>query len=609
MEDSCKWERYIAGKEKVMEDRGRWIWYPGDMELYYALKQNFSRIERGMGWPAFWKSDGYRNRIILKKKYDISKDTSFTVFPCKDAVGYVLVNGDKRPFGKKIECKCGEVDVAIHLGCIPSFPSAYVEGDIIYSDDSWLASDYENEDKKVGHSVYFVDKDKDTSEWHFSEKIYTPADCEETGGGVLFSFDEEITAKVELTYKNGYRPYRVYIGESRQEALDTDKCYSFCDPGEDGICEKNAVHYVFIKGCSKEDVSIAARHQFVDIPVRARIECDDIKIKKIWDVAEKTFKLCSGIFYIDGVKRDRWIWGGDAYQSMYVGNALFNDPDINRRTYRALFGNQSPATHINTIVDYSMLCIIGVFEHVEQYKDIPFLEEMYPKLRCLTELLISQTNEYGFVCGREKDWIFIDWADFDQEGPLCAEQVLLAEVYRVMGASERILGISDSSDYYELRQKLLENIEKYYWDNKQKAYIDSYKSGKKHVTRHANIFAIRYDIADESRKKEIVNSVILNDAVPQITTPYFKFFEQDALCKMGFLDRVFEIIKSYWGGMIDLGADTFWEEYDPSKSLDKQYEMYGDPYGKSMCHAWSSSPIYLLTKYYNGKNGIHVELS
>ena len=28
--------------------------------------------------------------------------------------------------------------------------------------------------------------------------------------------------------------------------------------------------------------------------------------------------------------------------------------------------------------------------------------------------------------------------------------------------------------------------------------------------------------------------------------------------------------------------------------------MYGRPYGKSLCHAWGASPIYLLGKYYLG---------
>ena len=28
--------------------------------------------------------------------------------------------------------------------------------------------------------------------------------------------------------------------------------------------------------------------------------------------------------------------------------------------------------------------------------------------------------------------------------------------------------------------------------------------------------------------------------------------------------------------------------------------MYGDKYGKSLCHAWGASPIYLLGRYYLG---------
>ena len=57
-----------------------WIWYPGDFELYHGMKQNFSRVERGFGWPAFWKSEGFRNRVAFRRTYHLEKETSFVSY-------------------------------------------------------------------------------------------------------------------------------------------------------------------------------------------------------------------------------------------------------------------------------------------------------------------------------------------------------------------------------------------------------------------------------------------------------------------------------------------------------------------------------------------------
>lgn len=75
-------------------------------------------------------------------------------------------------------------------------------------------------------------------------------------------------------------------------------------------------------------------------------------------------------------------------------------------------------------------------------------------------------------------------------------------------------------DYAQKEKKLKEQIEKFFWDEEKKAYIDSFSSGKRHVTRHANLFAILFDIADGARCDQLYESVIANDAITQITTPY-----------------------------------------------------------------------------------------
>ena len=218
--------------------------------------------------------------------------------------------------------------------------------------------------------------------------------------------------------------------------------------------------------------------------------------------------LCSGIFFIDGIKRDKWIWGGDAYQSLFVNQYLMADPDINRRTLLALRGNDPMTTHINTIVDYSLYWILSVREHYEAYADEKFVRQVYPKMVSLMKFCGEQLDEHGFLIGREKDWIYIDWADLDKEGPLCAEQMLLAACYKAMAAVAAVVEGSvctASAEYNDKYMKLVKKIDQFYWDNDQSAYMDSFCSGKRHVTRHANIFAILYGIADADRQTQIVD--------------------------------------------------------------------------------------------------------
>ena len=79
-----------------------------------------------------------------------------------------------------------------------------------------------------------------------------------------------------------------------------------------------------------------------------------------------------------------------------------------------------------------------------------------------------------------------------------------------------------------------------------------------------------------------------------------RFYELEALCAMGEQSYVLKEMKDYWGGMLKLGATSFWEEYNPTKKGDEHLAMYGRKFGKSLCHAWGASPLYLLGKYYLG---------
>lgn len=681
-----------------------WIWYPGDFEIYHGMRQNFRREERGLSWPAFWKMDDWRKNVRFFRKYELTEPETFTVYG--RGVGHVLADGSKYPLGAAVTLPAGEHLIEVFIGNMTGLPCIYVESKIekddsgdaaeagsIVSDASWGADDFLMP-APAGTSSLYTEKEQDPNEVEYEETLVQPQSVLEKDGGTLVDFGRMVDGRPVITFCEDAdaHTFTILYGESADEAMDPVWCYYREENAEAGKeLRKRAFRFIYLPGIAPEEIRVHAVHQQVPIRVRASFSCDDEEINRIWEVSARTYELCSGLFFIDGIKRDRWIWSGDAYQSMMLNPYLYFDKEINKRTSRALRGNTEIRQHINTIVDYTMLWLVSIQNEYMMDGDIGYVREMYPKMEAAMDLIFSQTDGYGFVRGRDRDWIYIDWADIDKTGCISAEQILLWKCCKVMAycaglLAERERAESDDTDlstensrrepddagsladsgraesgsekntardntgiqlcagcidglhdapalgpdgrplpadyvaafdaplpaadrarmreraafYEEKASELRQAVLDFYWDEEKGALIDSFVSGRRNVTRHANIFAILFDFADEEQKELIRKNVLCNEKIPQITTPYFKFFELDAFGKLGDLDRIWETIHDYWGGMLGRGAVTFWELFDPKQEGREQYGMYGDPFGKSLCHAWGASPIYLLGRYFLG---------
>ncbi|MDY3918911.1 MAG: amylo-alpha-1,6-glucosidase [Candidatus Limivivens sp.] len=576
-----------------------WIWYPGDFEIYHGMLQNFSREERGFRWPAYWHLDDCCKNVRYARTYELEREETFQVF--SHAHAYVRVNRKKYRLGETISCGPGAVTVEIYAGCPEGIPAVLVEGEAVFSDGTWNVDDFLCDPKPVGYNVRYTRREQNPSFWEYEEKDVAPVSSESVKDGVLYEFQTEIVAGLKLNFPKGFHPVTLCYGESRTEALDVENCYFRQSlASETEHIPVRAFRFLYLPDACPGEVEVTAEKQYVDLPSKSFFCCDNEMLNRIWKTAEETFQLCSGVFFLDGVKRDRWIWSGDAYQSYFINRYLMFDEDIARRTMWALRGKDPVQQHINTIVDYSMYWVISIRDHYEMTGDRKFVEMIYPRMQSMMEFLEKQLDDRGFLVGRPGDWIFIDWADMDKTGAVCAEQMLLARCCESMAELAALIGKEDAGDYQKKYEQLKEDINRCYWDEKKSAYIDSFSSGRNHVSRHANIFAILFEIADQRQAEEIYQKVLCSPDVPPITTPYFKFFELEVLCRMGREEEVLSGILDYWGGMLSEGAVTFWEEYDPEKQGEKHYEMYGDPYGKSLCHAWGASPIYLIGRYFMG---------
>lgn len=79
-----------------------------------------------------------------------------------------------------------------------------------------------------------------------------------------------------------------------------------------------------------------------------------------------------------------------------------------------------------------------------------------------------------------------------------------------------------------------------------------------------------------------------------MVTPYLYHHYVQALLDLGEREKALSVLRRYWGGMVEAGADTFWELYNPDNPAESPY---GGTIVNSDCHAWSCGPAWFLRKY------------
>lgn len=580
-----------------MKKESYWIWNMGDYEIVHSNAVNSRRQEFGSDYPCFWKLYDADRNVTFYCQFVAEKPSTFKLYT--HGIGYIFVDSTRYGTGVEIPLAPGSHKLIIRVTNLTGLPSAYIEGEDLTTGAHWYTLDEKRRKIPAGWQKYYNSPDKDPEVFPFAYERKLPVRKEKTDGGILFDFGKELFGYLYVECPNPDSRLHVSYGESREEAVDVKYTLVYEDvSGESSYrLRQRAFRYIFITG--SDEVHAFADYEYLPLKYRGSFSCDDEAVNKIWEMCAYTLHLTTREVQMEAIKRDRWLWGGDAYQAYKFSNYLFGDREIIRRSTIALRGKDPIYEHINTILDYSFYWIIGLKEYLLYYNDLELIRFIYPRAVSLMEFALKRVNADGFISKYEKDWIFIDWSDMDRDGALCAEQLLCIAALNTLAELAQKIG-EDGSRYVQLAEEWTVKTNKFFWNEEKGAYIDTYESGKNNVTRHANIFAILYDIASEEQKQSILEHVLLNDAIPQITTPYFEGYELDVVGKCGNFAYIENKIKTYWKGMLDLGATTVWEEYNPALSGTEHYAMYGGKYNKSLCHAWGASPIYALGKYFLG---------
>ena len=598
-----------------------WIAYPGDYEVWLSNKVQNRRTDRGTFLPPFWKLDNHYVLIDFRREFDLPADDEAHLlvqgqYNCK-------LDGKMLPGAPQhLHLPAGHHVLELKIFNQSTPPTFYLNGNYLVSDAHWQVTvedkewiDASGKTSDKSGTVWFAAETlpgNDPANWKLETEPQPARSMEKTSHGLLVDFGRESFGYVDLRGLHGTGKLALYYGESREEALSTDSCEVLDRLDIDQpktidsiLTASRAFRFVNIQwtGDLKLD-SASLQFEYSPLQQRGSFRCSDPEVNKIWDVAAYTFHLNTREFFIDGIKRDRWVWSGDAYQSYLMNYYLFFDSATVTRTLWALRGKDPVTSHINTIMDYSFYWFLGIYDYYRYTGDTGFIRLCYPRMTSLMDFIRSRRNANGWLEGLPGDWLFIDWADgLTKNGELSFEQLLYVRSLETMNLCAGLAGDTAGARLYKQEAaRLHTRLFTDFWDPCRQAFVHSRIAGVQgdKITRYTNMFGIFFGYLDSAQQQAVKTHVLLNDSIQQITTPYMQFYELEALCAMGDQRRVLKRMKDYWGGMLSLGATSFWEKYDPTEKGVQHYAMYGRPFGRSLCHAWGASPLYLLGKYYLG---------
>ncbi|WP_340112942.1 hypothetical protein [Maribellus mangrovi] len=448
-------------------------------------------------------------------------------------------------------------------------------------------------------------------------EFFTIQNDEETQHGIILDFGREIQGGIEIvTTRGNLSPagkVRIRFGESVAETM--------CDVGENGATNDHAMRdfEVTLPTMGRLEVGesgfrfvrvdlvgpnakilikeISASFRYRDIPYLGSFASNDEQLNNIWMTGAYTVHLNMNEYLLDGIKRDRLVWAGDMHPEMMTINSVFGYNDVVPKSLDFARDQYPLPNWMNDISSYSMWWILLQQEWYKSQGDFEYLAKQEEYLVGILNQLAKHIDEDG------KETLdgmrFLDWPSSENEAAIHAGLQSMMVMSFEAGAE-----LCSLLDIPETREMCLQSIEKL------KKHIPDMAGSK----QAAALLAMSGLISPEKANSE----VLAKDGVHKMST-FYGYYMLIARAMAGDYQGAIDNIREYWGAMLDLGATTFWEDFDISwmenaARIDELvpegkvnvHATYGgycyEGYRHSFCHGWASGPTAWLTQYVLGIN-------
>ena len=437
----------------------------------------------------------------------------------------------------------------------------------------------------------------------------------EKGGYVLLDFGKEIQGGLQLVRNIGGSKrvrFRIVLGESVTEALSSVDAPGTTATNDHAVRDfELAVPWlgsvevgnsgfrfarVELADGDGDDVSLVAVRaisKYRDVPYLGSFRCSDDRLTQIWQTGAYTVHLCMQDYLWDGVKRDRLVWMGDMHPGIMTLNTVFGNQVVVRKSLDYVRDKTAPTDWMNGICSYSLWWIILQHHLYAWYGDKAYLEEQGDYLQALLHSVMENVDG-----SREayRDGRFIDWPSNDQPDVIHAGlQALTVRALEAGAEMAETLG----KDYLQKECTAVAQ------------QLRTYLPDAVGNSQAAALLAIQGMMDPEE-----ASAIILGNG-PEKFTSFMGYYLLEALAKGGHYAEAMRLISDYWGRMLDLGATTFWEDFNyvDAKTAARIDEIV--PEGKfdihadggawcyvglrhSFCHGWASGPTAWLSRHVLG---------
>ena len=327
----------------------------------------------------------------------------------------------------------------------------------------------------------------------------------------------------------------------------------------------------------------------------------DERLDQIYEVSLRTLANCMQDVYEDGPKRDRRLWTGDFRLQALVNAVSFKKWDLTKRCLYLFAGSRFPDGRVSACLftqptveaddtwffDYGLFFTIILEEYLQETNDEEALNDLYDIAMQQVEISLRSYTKDHLVTEEAAAATFIDWCE-GLDKSACAQAVLLCALRYARRLARRKNDLSQANWLLEESEKLRKAARRAFWDEEKRCVVSNGQ-----ISMASQVWMVLADVPEPEQAKELMSrSEEFMTQYPMVT-PYMHYYYLSALLRTGLKEKATEHMKAYWGSMLDAGADTFWETWDPA---DPTASPYGGSVINSFCHAWSCAPAYLISK-------------